>query len=257
MAETVLLTGATGFLGSHLCEKLVRDGYKVIILKRKKSDTWRIDSLLSKLDSYNIEETPISQIFESEEVSTVIHTATNYGRNDEKPSVIVESNILFPLRLIEIAVEHNTDTFLNTDTILYEYLNYYSLSKKQFINWLSFYTNKIRVFNLKLEHVYGEKDGTQKFISRVIDSFLCNREQIGLTEGKQIRDFIYVEDVVSAYMKILKKSTTFKKKYFEYSIGSGVPTTINEIVELIKKLNRKNLRFDIKIKDTLEGSISC
>ena len=115
------------------------------------------------------------------------------------------------------------------------------MSKKHFSDLLKIYAKSIRVFNLKLEHVYGEKDGMDKFISMVIDSFIRNRDRIQFTEGKQQRDFIYVRDVVSAYIKILNKASNFEKKYIEYSIGSGVSISIREIVEVIRKLTFNTL----------------
>ena len=236
MSGTVLLTGATGFLGSHICEQLVHDGRKVIILKRKVSDTWRIKSVLDKVVSYNADDTDLSEIFTENNIEVIIHAATTYGRKGERPPELIQSNVIFPTKLLEMAVRFNTDSFFNTDTILYEYLNYYSLSKKHFSDWLKIYSKSIKVFNLKLEHVYGEKDGREKFISMVINSFLRSMNKIQLTEGNQLRDFIYVDDVVSAYIEILKKASKFERKYIEYSIGSGVSISIKEIVELIKKL---------------------
>ena len=241
MPRTILLTGATGFLGSHICEELVREGDRVIILKRKLSDTWRIKHLLNKLIIYNLDETNLSLIFKEHMVDTIIHTATNYGRNAEKPSEIFESNVLFPLKLLETSVDFSTDTFFNTDTILHEYLNFYSLSKKHFSDLLKIYAKSIRVFNLKLEHVFGEKDGMDKFISMVIDSFIRNKDRIQFTEGTQQRDFVYVDDVVSAYTKILNKASNFEKEYIEYSVGSGVSISIREIVEIIRKLTFNTL----------------
>lgn len=51
MKKTILLTGATGFLGSHLLERFFREGHKIIILKRSFSNTWRIDHILNKIVS--------------------------------------------------------------------------------------------------------------------------------------------------------------------------------------------------------------
>jgi len=78
--KTILLTGPTGFLGSHLLQALLNEGYKVIILKRSFSDTWRINHLLDNLKSYDINKTPLEKPFEENKIDIIIHTATNYGR---------------------------------------------------------------------------------------------------------------------------------------------------------------------------------
>ena len=56
MRERILLTGATGFLGSHLLESFISQGFDVSILKRSTSNTWRINHLLEKVRIYNLDE---------------------------------------------------------------------------------------------------------------------------------------------------------------------------------------------------------
>lgn len=140
----ILLTGATGFLGSHLLEALILNGYPTVILKRSFSNTWRIDHLVSDVKSYDIDKVPVERAFEKNNIATVIHTVTHYGRNQDTVSRVVETNLLFPLKLLETAVLFNTDTFFNTDTLLYNYLNIYSLSKKQFTEWLKHFSSNIK-----------------------------------------------------------------------------------------------------------------
>ncbi|WP_022854419.1 NAD-dependent epimerase/dehydratase family protein [Thermodesulfatator atlanticus] len=243
MKKTILLTGATGFLGSHLAERFVHEGYKVIILKRSFSDIWRIQHIINKLICYDIDKISLVKPFEEYEIDVVIHTATKYGRKGESVREIVEANLYFPLQLLEISISFNTGTFLNTDTILCKYLNYYSLSKKQFVEWLKIFSEKIRVINLKLEHIYGEKDDTTKFIPWIINQLLKNVEEIKLTEGKQKRDFVYVQDVVEAYYMVLIHIDNLEKRFYEYEIGSGNSMQIRTLVELIKKLTGNNKTF--------------
>ena len=232
--RAILITGATGFLGSHLTEKFVNEGLKVIILKRSFSNTWRINHLLDKVVCYDIDKVNLDKAFEENNIGTVIHTATKYGRANEKASEILESNLLFPLKLLETSTFFNADTFFNTDTILYEYLNSYALSKKQFVEWLKMFSDKIKIFNLKLEHIYGEKDDTSKFIPWVILQMLKKEEEIKLTKGEQKRDFIYVKDVIDAYYEIFFKADFFKKTFHEFNLGSGRSVTIKEMVNLVK-----------------------
>ncbi|MDA3835748.1 MAG: NAD-dependent epimerase/dehydratase family protein, partial [Spirochaetales bacterium] len=151
MGKSVLLTGASGFLGSHLLEALLRDGYDVVILKRSTSDVWRIRHLLNRVRSYDVDKVPIGKAFEDQQIDAVIHTACHYGRNSDPISTVVESNLMFGLRLLEVAIFFKTATFFNTDTLLQKHLNIYTLSKKQFVEWLLQQSDKIQVVNLKLE----------------------------------------------------------------------------------------------------------
>jgi nucleoside-diphosphate-sugar epimerase len=241
--KTVLITGGTGFLGSYLVHSLLENGYQVVVLKRSTSNTWRIDDVLDKIKTYDIDICEIEGAFEDQHIDIVIHTACCYGRNNEKTSFIVNTNVMLGLKLFELCDKFNTDTFFNTDTLLQKYLNTYSLSKKHLVEWLKQLAGKTQVVNMKLEHLYGPKDDTTKFIPWVIDQLGQNKERIDLTEGKQERDFIYVTDVVSAYVKVLEQCTALPR-FVEFDVGTGnlitVHQFVNEIAEQYKVLYPEN-----------------
>ncbi len=254
--KTILLTGGTGFLGSHLAKKLVESNYKVILLKRSNSNVWRINDIIHNLVCYDIDREDLETPFKDHKVDIIIHCATNYGRKGESITQILDTNLNFPLKLLETALSFNTDTFFNTDTILYKYLNYYSLSKKQFVEWLKIVSKDIKVFNLKLEHIYGEKDDLTKFIPWIIVNLLQKKEEILLTKGEQKRDFIYIEDVVDAYLEVLKKVNDIHNGYYEYEIGTGNSVTIRYIVELIKTLTGNTItKLNFGALEYREGEI--
>lgn len=70
---TILLTAATGFLGSHLLEALLNCGYEIVILKRSFSDTWRITHLLDRVKAYDVDKVPVAKIMQQNTVSIVVH----------------------------------------------------------------------------------------------------------------------------------------------------------------------------------------
>ena len=112
MNKTILITGATGFLGSHITWTLFNEGFSIIILKRSFSDIWRIREIIDKIRYYDIDKVELEIPFKENEIDCIIHTATNYGKKREKISEIIETNVVFPLKLLEIATFFNTDTFL-------------------------------------------------------------------------------------------------------------------------------------------------
>jgi len=237
MKETVLLTGATGFLGSHLLEALVVNGYDAVILKRSFSNTWRINHLLEEIKFYDIDKFPLEKPFEDNKIDSIIHTATNYGRKGEKKAEIIEANLMFPMRLLEIATSFDTDAFFNTDTLLYKYLNAYTLSKKQFVEWLKVFSKsgKIQGINLRVEHMYGPRDDKKKFVIWLISEFLNNKDEIKLTKGEQKRDFIYIDDVVRAFMLVLNIRKELGK-FAEFDVGTGEQIKIKEFVTKTKEI---------------------
>lgn len=233
--KTILLTGATGFLGSHLLEALLKNNYQVVILKRSTSDTWRIEHLLNQVKSYDVDSDPIESAFSEQHIDAVIHTACHYGRNGDSITQIVNSNLMFGLQVLDASLKFNTDTFFNTDTLLQKHLNIYTLSKKQFVEWLQQVSDQIKIVNLKLEHMYGPKDDKTKFVSWVTSQLANNVSEIKLTLGEQKRDFIYITDVVSAFMLTLEKSDTLPK-FSSFDVGTGCLLSVKDFLIKLKSV---------------------
>ena len=264
MSSTVLITGATGFLGSHLVKALLKDNYRVVILKRRFSNTKRIEDVLSQCCVYDIDQCELSKPFEDlGKIDAVIHTATCYGRNNETTAEIIESNVLFPLRLLEISsfyktdIFFNTDTFFNKETVSYSYLSTYTTSKRHFLDWGKQIAEKqsIKFVNLKLEHIFGAGDGDSKFVTHIIKSCLNNVDELKLTAGEQKRDFIHIDDVVSIYQLLLKKVKEETSFYQEYPVGSGKAITVRELVEMIHRLTRSKTILNFGALPYREGEI--
>ncbi|MDQ6990583.1 MAG: NAD-dependent epimerase/dehydratase family protein [Mariprofundaceae bacterium] len=231
--KTILLTGATGFLGSHLLEALLKTGYKVVILKRSTSNTWRIEHLLTKVKSYDVDCNQLEKSFADQHIDVVIHTACHYGRNGDSLVEIVESNVMFGLRVLDACIKYQAGAILNTDTLLQKNLNSYALSKKQFVEWLEPKSDTIQVVNLKLEHMYGPKDDASKFVSWLLSQLKGNMPEINLTSGKQMRDFIYIDDVVSAYITALSRLDELPG-FSEYEVGTGCSITVKSFIQKLK-----------------------
>jgi nucleoside-diphosphate-sugar epimerase len=242
--ETVLLTGATGFLGSYLLEGLVRENYDVIILKRSFSDTWRIGHLLTKVKSYDIDNASLEDIFKENKIDIVIHTATLYGKKGEDNAAIIESNLLLPVRLLDLSIAcgiksfFNTDSFINSPNYRCKYLHQYCLSKRQLGEWLRADPKNVQIVNLKLEHLYGPRDSNNKFVIWLVKECIRNAPELSLTRGEQKRDFIYVSDAVNAFLAVLQKRGTLPD-YAELEVGTGEVILLRD--------------FAIKVKETVSA----
>jgi len=245
----VLLTGATGFLGSNLLRQLCVDGHEVAALKRSSSSLDRVREFGCDAAWYNVDEIDLELPFQRHgHFDAVIHTSTCYGRNNEPPSLILESNTTFPLCLLEKAAFFNTETFFNTDTyfnietIRSSYLNKYALTKKHFTEWgrVVAASGAIRFANIRLEHMYGAGDDSAKFTTHIIRQCLQNVSEIPLTAGEQQRDFIYIEDVVAAFMLLLKKQAALQAGFLEVGVGSGCAVAIRTFAELVHSLSHSS-----------------
>jgi nucleoside-diphosphate-sugar epimerase len=235
---TILLTGATGFLGSHLLKKLVSlDIYNLVVLKRSISNTFRISEAIEKVQTYDLDKISLETVFAHHKVDYILHCATDYGRKNSPVQLIIEANLLLPLKLLELGKQNGIKSFINTDTILDKRINAYSLSKKQFKEWLNLSKNSLACVNIALEHFFGPGDDKTKFSSYIIDSLLRGVESIDLTKGEQQRDFIYIDDCVDAFLTIIDYVKNLTSGFYEFEIGTNQPVTIKDFVLLIKELS--------------------
>ena len=86
---------------------------------------------------------------------------------------------------------------------------------------------------VQMEHIYGPDDGEGKFVTFLIRSMQNGVQELDLTDGIQIRDFIYVEDAVSAYLAVLEHMKELSG-YCHFEVGTGISHTVRELVETIR-----------------------
>lgn len=232
----ILLTGATGYLGSHLAQAFVAAGDSVTVLKRSSSDMCRLAAIQSSLVVYDLDGDGLAAAFNDKRFDAVVHTATCYGRRGESPREVFDVNTAWPLRLLEIATVMETPVFINTDTSLDRFLNPYALSKKQFREWGCYFADQQRIHfvNVVLEHFYGPGDDGAKFVTQVIHRCLGNEAELQLTVGTQQRDFIHIDDVIAAYLLLVHHEFAEGPSFQEYGLGSGATVAVRDLVTMIK-----------------------
>lgn len=244
MSKNIIITGATGYLGFKFLKKLIEDGFNVCVVKRKSSDISKIEFLSKNIKFYDNDELSIVKMFEENEFEMVIHFSTLYGRKGETIFEIKDANLDFPLLLLKHSIDNNVKYFINTGTSLPYLTNQYSLFKNQFSECLEFFSSKITSVNVLLEHFYGPDDEDSKFVTSMIAKMKRNVIDIELTEGIQLRDFIFIEDVISAYLCLIDNMPNFKG-FNVFPLGSGETVTVRKIVETIKEVSNStsNLLF--------------
>ncbi len=208
---------------------------------------YRIKHLLNNLKGvYFIENNGVEVAFNKHKIDYVFHCATNYGRKQNEPLQTVQANLILPLQILKIGTTHGLKVFFNTDTLLNKRVNIYSLSKKQFIEWLELTKNQITAVNIALEHFYGPGDDSSKFVSWLVDQVLNNKDSIPLTTGEQKRDFIFISDVLDAMVKIFYWAIDIPCGYYQFEVGTGSNVSIKDIAKLIASLadyDQSKLKF--------------
>lgn len=256
--QNILISGSTGFIGSYLTEALIQNNYNVILLKRETSNTFRIDKLLDKVTSYDVDKVGIETVFQENDINGIVHLSTYYVKSHllEDIDDLVESNVTFPTKLLELSIKYNVNFFINTGTF-FEYnfhsnpisektkkepFNLYASTKLAFESMLQYYAlnSNLNILTLKLSAPFGYNDN-HKLIPYLMKSVL-NNEKVILEKGEQEWDFIYVKDVVSAYIKaIIFCENTYRNVYEDILIGTGKKTSVKDIVNIINNLKGEKL----------------
>lgn len=235
---TILLTGATGYLGNRLGRQLLADGYHIIAIHLNHNEIFDYDKKFENLvTKVYLSDSSISEIFEKNEIDGIIHTSTLYGRSGEQIGDMIKANVVFPVELLTNAIKNDVKFFINTDTILNKYVSPYALTKNNVTEWMKMFADKILMVDIKLDHFYGPNDKNTKFVAAMVEKLMRNDEKIDLTEGTQTRDFIYIDDVIEVYRTVLNnlnKMTLGQIAIFE--IGTNKKSSIRYIVQKLKEL---------------------
>lgn len=247
---TILITWWTWFLGSNIIRKILENNiYNIVLLKRSTSNTENIKLLLKNesLKIYNIDQIDLNDIFKDNKIDIVFHTATCYWRNNEKITKIIESNLILPLKLLELCTEYRVSTFFNIDTTLPNWINYYVISKKQLLEyWKKFSDDTdLNFINIKLEHIFWPWDDESKFVWMIINKIKNNENYIDLTFWEQKRDFIYIDDVINMLLILINLNINININWFqEYEIWTWNTIEIKELVKKIKKILKSKIQLN-------------
>lgn len=253
----VLVTGGAGFIGSHLAEKLVSLGADVYILTRKSSDLWRLDSVKDKIFIYGVDflnPGDLKEVLRKISPEIVFHTMADIRVNRELELLghMIENNFQSMINLIGSLDKDKLKLFVNFGTCE-EYgdgevpflesqreipVSPYSLSKTMG-TYFSSYLAKIEDFPIVIIRpflTYGPKQVNNQLIPFMIRSMIKG-EKVNSTKMEQTRDFIHVNDVVSALMKIPVSDV---KKGEIINICSGEEVQVKEVVEKICDLTERS-----------------
>ncbi|MBN3041113.1 MAG: NAD-dependent epimerase/dehydratase family protein [Candidatus Omnitrophica bacterium] len=258
--NSLFVTGACGFIGSHLLAELVCQGFEAAILKLPQEDPWRIKHLLPRIKVYEADLKDTLKIIEAVSdfrPQAIIHLAAQYKINhrSEEVPLLFQANSLGTASILEAAKETGVKHFINTSTFfVYDSskqsfkeegrlkpFNLYALTKICSEKICSFYSQEygINCLTFRLFPPYGPADNKRRLIPYLISSFIKG-EQPKLTQGLQEWDFIYVRDIVEAYIKAV---TNFNSSpgHEIFNIGTARPVRIKEIVEKIQDILGTNI----------------
>jgi CDP-paratose synthetase len=236
--ETILISGADGFLGANLFNILSKEYYVIGVEKEDHTvNRINIENLSQGCEIYS--QSKLEWIFENKNIDFIIHTATNHAKKYNLYSEVFTVNVDFGIRLFQLAVQSNSKCFLNVDTILHKNTNLYSFTKGIFRDTLEYFSRGdlgIKVINIKMDMIYGPNAGDHNFIQYMLKKLLLNSAVINLTKGDQKRSFYYIDDLVKAFQLIIRNYSLLTEGFFtDLYLTNSKLHTIKEVMQYLKK----------------------
>lgn len=263
--EFDIVTGGCGFIGSHLVDALLSDGRRVLVIDNgpqyrlahhKQGGDFRIDS-------HDISQWTIldhRDTFPNDKVRHIFHLAAlaDIIPSIENPRKYYDTNVTGTLNVLEMARLTSCSKFIYAASAscygdapeipTHEYCNInpkypYALTKylgeQLVMHWAAVY--KVHAISLRLFNVYGTRSRTNGTYGAMFGTFLAqlanDKPLTVVGDGTQYRDFVHVNDVVQAFLKVAE----IEKNGEIYNIGGSHPISVNEIVRQIGALETTHI----------------
>lgn len=250
----ILLTGATGYIGSQLTARLIAEGHDVAVLVRPTSKLDVLQSIISKVHVFIYDNSYLSIYraltdFKPEVVFHIASLVVAQHKNDNIEA-LVNSNVNFPTQLLEAMNQVGVKYLINTGTFWQHYqnqpynpVNLYAATKQAFECMLEYYiqAHDFKAITLKLFDTYGPGDTRPKLFSLLREVARSGKE-LKMSPGNQLIDLVYIDDVLNAYTKMLKRITSINGHEL-FAISSKSPLSLKKLVSIYEE----NIDCSLKI----------
>lgn len=257
MKGKVLITGGAGFIGSHIADILVENGYDVVVADNLVTGNEKNLNKKAKFCKADITKPELRKVFEKERPDFVIHEAAqiNVRKSVDDPMFDANSNVIGTINVLECCRDFGVRKIIYSSSggACYGEPEYMPCDEKHPIRpicpygaskyaaeqyfYLYRFLYQLDYIILRYSNVYGPRQdprGEAGAISIFLDRISKKQTPVINGDGTQTRDFVYVGDVARVNLIALEKNTENMKSRI-FNIGFGKETSVNEVYEEIGK----------------------
>lgn len=249
----ILVTGGSGFLGSHLVEELIKKNHSVTILD-KNLPKFKLDKKI-KFIKFDLLNRNIYRAFKNQDI--IFHYAgiSGIGESILKPKTTADYNIIGTIRLLEQSIKYKIKRFIFASTVYVnsEQGSFYKSSKRAAEDFIEEYKKQYNLdFTiLRFGTVYGLRANKENSINKIIDTAFRKKKVIYEGNKKNIREYINVKDAAKMAIKTMNKK--YANKYIQISGRNKSPVT--KVLQIIKKELNCNSKILFKNKKDISHYI--
>ena len=249
MTERILITGATGFIGSALHQHLIAQDKQITVITRS-------GSTRTSLPGMNITWTGdtarlIQQVAEVQP-DLVFHLATNFIVHHEKSDIpeLIDSNVTFGTAVLEASWKSGAQVVLtgtawqHFEGAVYHPVSLYAATKQALLDIAVFYAHEgLDVRELTLFDTYGPHDPRRKLVPLLLEA-AATGASLDMSSGHQLIDLLYVTDVVEALLQTAQLPASDTPSVQQFVARSEGPVTIRQLVEVVEEVVGVNMSVD-------------
>jgi len=251
--RVALVTGATGFVGSHLARRLVREGWQVHILSRRGSrvpDAEEFAQVTNHIHDGSTES--MVRCVAQAKPDVVFHLASLFLSQHVSKDIdaLIQSNVLFGNQLLEAMKVNEVSSLINTGTSWQHYDNddynpvcLYAATKQAFESLLEYYVQAcgIKAITLKLFDTYGSDDPRPKLF-HLLNKAATTGDPLDMSAGEQLIDLVHIDDVTEAYVIAAQRLLDVQVSQHEsYAVSSGHPLPLKDMVQLFAEVTKQTI----------------
>ena len=268
----VLVTGAEGFIGSHLCSRLVREGARVAALACPGADLSRLSNLSDKISINSLDVREIDRLKEfvaAEKPQRIFHLAaiTDVDRSWDSLPMVTDVNLGGTINLLRALSSIDYEILITTCTaeaygrnpapfleeMPLDPISPYSFSKAAASSFCRMAAASLgaSVRVLRLFLVYGPGQGEERFLPQLIRAALTG-QSFRMTAGEQTREYTYIDDVVEGFLLAARKGHGEGEVY---NLGSGQEISLKDLVKKVGEKTGQKVKLDGDILPYRENEI--